>query len=103
MNRAHMSMWGITSALLFAGNDVRSTPPEIIAILTDNEAIAINQLYAGNAGDIITSFNKTAVSTADHLSEVWVKPLPNRRVAAALLNRAKPSSATKEMTLELSD
>eukprot|EP00658_Telonema_sp_P-2_P071766 TRINITY_DN60985_c0_g1_i2.p1 TRINITY_DN60985_c0_g1~~TRINITY_DN60985_c0_g1_i2.p1 ORF type:complete len:224 (-),score=47.42 TRINITY_DN60985_c0_g1_i2:71-742(-) len=74
-NRAHFSMWAVTSSPLLAGNDVRNAPAAITAILTNKQAIAVNQLYAGNAGDVITFFNASAVSPSDPTGlETWVKP-----------------------------
>lgn len=90
MNQAHFSMWCITSAPLIAGNDVRSMPPQILSILTNSEAIAVNQQYAGNAGDLITNFNSSAVTPGLAGSsdvETWLKPLPRGKIAVAVLNR----------------
>jgi len=42
-SRAHFSLWCMLAAPLMAGNDVRKMSPEIRAILTDKEVIAIDQ------------------------------------------------------------
>ena len=91
MNQAHFSLWCITSAPLIAGNDVRSASAGLTAILTNPEAIAVNQQFAGNAGDILTAFNSSAASTSTDTLEVWMKPLRGARVAFALLNRVSPA------------
>ncbi|XP_065834040.1 uncharacterized protein [Oscarella lobularis] len=66
-NRAHFSLWCVTSAPLIAGNDVRNMTKEVRDILTNKYAIQVNQEYAGNAGDRVSQ-NGSA--------EVWAKPLP---------------------------
>ena len=61
-NRAHFALWSITSAPLIAGNDLRHMSGDILKLLTDKDAIAINQAYAGNAGDLLSEFNSTAIT-----------------------------------------
>src|SRR5438552_525877 len=39
--KTHLSLWAILAAPLLAGNDLRSPSPEIIAILTNREVIAV--------------------------------------------------------------
>ena len=89
MNRAHFSMWCITSSPLLAGNDLRQdkTSLNITRILTNRQAIAVNQAYVSNAGDLLSVFNSSATSTKTDSLEIWLKPLPNSTVALALLNR----------------
>jgi len=41
--RTHMSLWCLLSAALLAGNDLRDMKPEILEILTNKEAIAVDQ------------------------------------------------------------
>lgn len=77
-NKAHFSLWCITSSPLLAGNDLRNMPDAVRTILTNKAAIAINQEYAGNAGDQLFKTNST---------EVWYKPLPNDEHALVLFNR----------------
>mmetsp|Transcript_94077 Transcript_94077/g.269336 ORF Transcript_94077/g.269336 Transcript_94077/m.269336 type:complete len:380 (+) Transcript_94077:615-1754(+) len=105
-NRAHFSMWCMTSSPLLAGNDQRGAPEGLTSVLTNPKAISINQEYAGNAGDLLTVFNSSAVSTSTStgMLEIWLKPLPNDRVALALLNReADRTAAPASITLELAD
>ena len=49
-SRAHFSLWCMLAAPLMAGNDVRKMSPEIRAILTDKEVIAIDQDPLGKEG-----------------------------------------------------
>ena len=55
MNRLHFSLWAITSAPLILGMHPESMPDELIAVVTNKEAIAINQLYAGSIVQIRSS------------------------------------------------
>lgn len=76
--RAHFTMWCMLAAPLMTGNDLRKMTPEINAILTDKELIAINQDKLGKQGfKIIDEGN----------FEVWQKPLSNDEIAICLFNR----------------
>lgn len=76
----HFSMWCMFAAPLFAGNDVRNMTPAVKNILTNKEAIAVNQDALG----------KQAVRYMDYGDyEIWTKPLENGDVAVCFLNRAR--------------
>jgi alpha-galactosidase len=76
-SRAHFSLWCLLAAPLMAGNDVRHMTPEILAVMTDREAIAIDQDPAGKEG---WRFR------AEPGREIWVRELANGDWAVALLN-----------------
>lgn len=78
-DRAHFSMWCMLAAPLTAGNDLRNMSAQTRSILTNKEAIAIDQDELGIAA--------YKIPMADSL-EVWVKPLKNNEVAVCFLNRA---------------
>lgn len=81
-DRTHFSMWCMLAAPLMAGNDLRKMSKETQSILTNKEAIAINQDKLGIEG--------FQYEDKDSL-EVWVKPLENDDWAICFLNRsAKP-------------
>jgi len=87
-NRAHFALWCIVSAPLLTGTDLRRVKPEIVAILTNKEAIAVDQDPLGIQG--------AKVFSAGGL-EVWAKPLHDRSQALVLLNRsAAPAKVTAE-------
>ncbi len=67
-SRAHFGFWCMLAAPLMAGNDVRHMSEEIRALLTDPEAIAINQDAAGKQG-------LRAIAEPSTNTEVWVKEL----------------------------
>jgi alpha-galactosidase len=76
--RAHFAMWCMLAAPLMAGNDIRSMSPEIRAILTDKELIAIDQDPLGAQARRVKR---------DGDIEVWSKQLSDGGRAVALLNR----------------
>lgn len=81
-DRAHFSMWCMLAAPLIAGNDIRNMTPEVTTILTNSEAIAIDQDPLGIQG--------FKYATADSV-ETWVKPLENGEWAICFLNRTEES------------
>ncbi len=78
-SRAHFSLWCILAAPLMAGNDVRKMTPEIHDLLTDRDAIAIDQDPLGKQGYRVH---------ADERYEVWMKPLEGGELAVCVLNLA---------------
>ncbi|XP_062518898.1 uncharacterized protein LOC134194020 [Corticium candelabrum] len=89
--RAHFSLWCVTSSPLIAGNDIRNMSKEVLEVLTNRDAIAINQAYTTNAGDRIFQSGN---------SEIWAKPLPELSAIAGakafgvvLLNRDDEKTA----------
>jgi alpha-galactosidase len=82
-SRAHFSFWCLLAAPLIAGNDVRSMNEETHAILTDKEAIAVDQDSLGKEG---TRFR------VDHGREIWLRELAKGEWAVCVLNTA-PNAA----------
>jgi len=82
--QTHMSLWAMLAAPLLAGNDLQHTSPEILAILTNRDVIAIDQDSAGKPGT-------RAVKNDD--TEVWVRDLANGARAVALFNRGASEAA----------
>jgi alpha-galactosidase len=67
-SRSQFSIWCMLAAPLMAGNDLRRMTPEIIKILTNKQAIAIDQDPLG----------KQAYLYMDHISKrIYVKELSN--------------------------
>jgi len=77
-NRAHFSFWCLFAAPLMAGNDLDAMTPEIHDILTNAEAIAVNQDPLGMQGRKVRD---------DGPGEVWMKPLADGSRAVILFNR----------------
>jgi len=76
--RTHMSLWAILAAPLLAGNDLQTVSPEILAILTNRDVIAIDQDALGQQGRRMKK---------DGDVEIWVKPLSGGARAIGVFNR----------------
>jgi alpha-galactosidase len=76
--QAQVTMWAIVAAPLVIGADVRALSPQTVAMLTNDDVIAIDQDPLGIQG---TPINR------DRHAEVWAKPLVGGERAVALLNR----------------
>jgi alpha-galactosidase len=91
-NRAHFSMWAMVAAPLLAGNDLTQMKPEVKAILTNRDVIAIDQ----------DSLGKQAERTyADGEVEVWTRHLSGGALAVAVLNVGSDRVATHPFHLSL--
>jgi alpha-galactosidase len=89
-SRAHFGLWCILAAPLMAGNDVRSMPGEIRAILTHPELVAINQDKLGKQGYRV-------LAEPGRNIEIWVRELENKEWAVAALNT---SQAAADLTVD---
>lgn len=78
-DRAHFSMWCMLAAPLMAGNDLQNMTAETRNILTNKEAIAIDQDSLGVQG--------FRYQVRDSV-ETWFKPLQNGDWAICFLNRS---------------
>jgi alpha-galactosidase len=76
-NRTHFSLWAMLAAPLLAGNDLPHMKPEIQAILTNKDVIAIDQDRLGRQGDR---------AYIDGEIEVWTRPLADGAMAVAMFN-----------------
>jgi alpha-galactosidase len=84
--RTQMTLWCVLAAPLFAGNDLTKMTPATLEILTNAEAIAIDQDAAGIQGHRAWQEGPT---------EIWLKPLADHGVALAVLNtQTRPVSVT---------
>ena len=77
-NRSHFTMWCILAAPLLAGNDLRNMDAETLEILTNKEAIAVNQDRLGKQGVRYMKIDE---------HEIWVKQLSNGEAAVCYFNR----------------
>jgi alpha-galactosidase len=79
-DRAHFSMWCMLAAPLVAGNDLRKMSAETRSILTNRDAISINQDSLGIQG---------FCHAVDDSIETWFKPLKGNAWAVCFLNRGR--------------
>jgi len=78
-SRAHFSLWCMLAAPLIAGNDVRNMAPGVRDVLTNREAIALDQDPLGHEGF------RFRVDAQKHV-EIWAKELSGGEWAICLLN-----------------
>jgi alpha-galactosidase len=90
--RTHMSLWSMLAAPLLAGNDLRTASPEILAILTNRDVIAIDQDKDGKQGH-------RAWKVGDQ--EIWVRDLAGGDRAVAIFNRGTAPADVKVKWSEL--
>lgn len=90
-NVAHFSLWCILAAPLMLGNDIRVMSDEVLSIITNKEAIAVNQDPLGRQGKKVRD---------DGDFEVWSRELHDGSRAVVLFNR---SEEEKEMAFEWSE
>jgi alpha-galactosidase len=91
-NRSHFSMWAMLAAPLLAGNDLPHMTPEIKAILTNRDVIAIDQDRLGKQGSRVYS---------DGEVEVWMRPLAGGALAVAVFNVGSDRLSTHPFHLSL--
>ena len=91
-NRVHFLMWAMLAAPLLAGNDLPNMKPEIKAILTNKDVIAIDQDRLGKQGSSVYS---------DGEVEVWSRPLSGGALAVAVVNVGSDRYATHPFHLNL--
>jgi len=91
-NRAHFSMWAMLAAPLLAGNDLPNMKPEINAVLTNKDVIAIDQDKLGKQASRVYS---------DGEVDVWARHLAGGAVAVAVLNAGSDRNSTHPFHLDL--
>lgn len=90
--RAHFSLWCITSSPLYLGTKLQNLSESDLAIVSNKDAINVNQAWAGFAGDMLNYSSPNVLpsniskSNYSRLPEnsVWWKPLPNASAAAVM-------------------
>src|SRR5437899_2000228 len=84
-----MSLWALLAAPLLAGNDLSKMSEADRRILTNRDAIAIDQDALGKQGDRLYQNGEL---------DVWTRPLSGGRVAVGLFNRgANPGDVSIEL------
>lgn len=91
-NLTHMTLWAMLASPLIAGNNLTLMTPEIKAILTNREVIAIDQDKLGRQGDRI--FSQGPI-------EIWSRPLQDGSTALAIFNFGEDASNLRGISLHL--
>lgn len=84
--RTHFSLWCLLAAPLIAGNDLRAMSAETLEILSNTEAIAINQDPLGRAAEPILTREGW---------EIWQRPLNDGGQAIGIFNRDDVQRASR--------
>ena len=91
-NRTHFSWWAMLAAPLLAGNDLPNMKPEVKAILTNKDVIAIDQDPLGKQG---------TRAYAEGEVEVWTRELQGGALAVAVINVGSERLSTHPFHLDL--
>jgi alpha-galactosidase len=91
-NRSHFSMWAMLAAPLLAGNDLPNMKPEIKAILTNRDVIAIDQDTLGKQATRVYSEGEV---------DVWMRHLSGGAMAIAVLNAGSDRTMNHPFYLDL--
>jgi alpha-galactosidase len=86
--RTHMSLWALMAAPLLLGDDVRSVQPDILALLSNRDVIAIDQDRLGRQGLPARKLGEV---------EIWTRPLADGALAVGVFNR---SASAKTVTVD---
>jgi hypothetical protein len=96
-DRAHFGAWVICSAPLTLGYDLAddNVTEHIWPIISNTEAIGINQQWEGHPGKLLRNLSSGAPSTQlcggySCDTQLWLKPLNESKVAVLLLSNADP-------------
>eukprot|EP01084_Bolivina_argentea_P083289 150818_1 len=117
INRAHFSLWCISSAPLIAGNDLVNMTKITLDILMNKDAIDIDQDYNNvynNSGDIITYFDKYITEgfakqyeneciKNKNMTELWYKPLSDRLGNGAIVYLNRDNVTSYDVSVQLKD
>jgi len=91
-NRSHFSLWAMLAAPLLAGNDLPNMKPEIKAILTNRDVIAIDQDKLGK---------QASRTYSDGEVDVWTRHLAGGAMAIAVINAGSDRYSTHPFHLNL--
>ena len=91
-NRTHFTLWAMLAAPLLAGNDLPHMKPEIKAILTNRDVIAIDQDKLGKQGSRVYS---------DGEVEVWTRHLAGGALAVGIFDVGDSRYSTHPFHLNL--
>jgi alpha-galactosidase len=103
-DRSHFGAWCIVSSPLILGYDLtnETTARRVWPIISNVEAISINQQWAGHPGALVHNWSCPAAPQVSPLGagclQLWAKPLPGGKTAVLLLNtKSSPDNATVEL------
>ncbi len=93
-NRVHMGMWAMLASPLLAGNNLSQLTPEVTAVLTNREVIAIDQDPLGKQAERIY---------VEGPIEIWARPLADGSRALAIFNFGEDDNYMRGISLHLKE
>jgi alpha-galactosidase len=93
-NRTHMGMWAMLAAPLLAGNNLTKLTPEVTAILTNRDVIAIDQDKLGRQAERV--YQEGPI-------QIWSRPLADGGVALAVINFGEDENFVRGIGLHLKE
>jgi alpha-galactosidase len=93
-NRTHMGMWAMLAAPLLAGNNLTKLTPEVTAVLTNREVIAIDQDALGKSAERV--YQEGPV-------QIWSRPLADGGRALAVINFGEDQTFLRGIPLHLKE
>ena len=93
--RGHFALWCVASSPLILGHDLSNMSADVLSIVGNAEAVAVNQAWAGSPGYRAAPATANDRAGAAYAVEVWTKPLPGDERAAVLLNRDAADGAAR--------
>jgi alpha-galactosidase len=93
-NRTHMGMWAMLASPLLAGNNLSELTPEVTAVLTNKEVIAIDQDPLGKQAERIY---------AEGPVEIWSRPLADGSRALDIINFGESETSLHGLHLHLKE
>lgn len=93
-NRAHFDLWCISAAPLILGNDLSKMSDSIFYILTNREAIAIDQDSLGYQGRKVRT---------DGDVQIWSKKLKNGAWAVVLVNNGNENASSSVLWSDIGE
>lgn len=93
-NRTHMGMWAMLAAPLLAGNNLTKLTPEVTAVLTNKEVVAIDQDALGKGAERI--YQEGPI-------QIWSRPLADGGHALAMINFGEDFNFLRSIDLHLKE
>ena len=99
-SRSHFGAWCVVSSPLTLGYDVTNSTltDSVWDIISNPEAIAVNQQWSGHPGRLVTQSPSGATGTSISW-QVWAKPQPNKAVAVLFLSNEDTNPVDIEVQL----
>lgn len=100
--RTHFGAWCIVSSPLVLGTDVTNADimERVWPIVSNTEALAVNQNWAGHPGFLVAQSSSFAVGDGEKRPfeevdgwQVWAKPQPNHGAALFVLNAGNTAAS----------